>query len=204
MQKEKLSHELRKMRVLKKTAITWGKSKFAKDDHEFLKRTTDFKKRIPARNGDWAALSDFQLESRVTELVNEYAYLEACSKRLYKAWDEHLTKAMFTELTQGREDQDQVVGQVMGEIFPDPPAAGAMQKKEPVVNPGRGGSRPGAGRKTMGKIVKVSIALPDEDWLHIDKEIQNGTYRSLSDYFRSLHNATGLKALRVEQLKQQD
>ncbi|NHN33554.1 hypothetical protein [Paenibacillus agricola] len=183
--KQKLAYELKKLRGLKKAAITWEKSKFAKDDHEFLKKTTYFKKQIPVRNGDWAGLSDVQLENRITELVDEYAVLEAWADRLYKAWDERVAKAWLDELTQGSEDPSEMAGQREA-ILPDPPAA--VQKQETVVKPGRGGSRLGAGRKSLGKTVKVSIALPDEDWAYIEKEIQNGTYGSLADYFRSLHN----------------
>lgn len=54
----------------------------------------------------------------------------------------------------------------------------------PVKN-GRGGSRPGAGRKSLGIKKSVSISLPAEKWNEIDRLIQMGIYPSYSEYFRS-------------------
>ncbi|NHN35586.1 hypothetical protein G9U52_38540, partial [Paenibacillus sp. S3N08] len=124
-------------------------------------------------------LSDFQLENRVTELVNEFGFLESWADRLYKAWDERVAKSWLDELTQDNESQ----GEVVEEIFSEPPAVVQVQK--PAVKPGRGGSRPGSGRKVMGKTVIVSISLSYDEWGYIDTVIQNGTYASMADYFRS-------------------
>lgn len=50
-----------------------------------------------------------------------------------------------------------------------------------------GGKREGAGRKSMpGTRRSFSVTLPDEKWAEIDTLIQNQSYSSLADYFRSL------------------
>lgn len=50
-----------------------------------------------------------------------------------------------------------------------------------------GGKREGAGRKGIGTTRKVSISLPDMEWLLLDDLLKSGTIKNLSEYFRNLH-----------------
>lgn len=51
----------------------------------------------------------------------------------------------------------------------------------------RGGSRPGAGRKSIGDTKRLSITLPPGEWDKIDKLIQLGHAKNYADYFRNMH-----------------
>jgi hypothetical protein len=52
----------------------------------------------------------------------------------------------------------------------------------------RGGKREGAGSKTsIGITKKVSVTLPEEEWIKINKWIECGKFHSYSEYFRTAH-----------------
>ena len=51
----------------------------------------------------------------------------------------------------------------------------------------RGGTRPGAGRKSIGLNKRVAITLPAEEWAEIEKKKNAGDVESYADYFRKLH-----------------
>lgn len=65
-------------------------------------------------------------------------------------------------------------------------------KKETEIKEGqmkmdlRGGARPGAGRKLIGKRKPVKITLAPESWEEIDNLIQSGHFPSYAEYFRWL------------------
>ena len=56
---------------------------------------------------------------------------------------------------------------------------------EQIKPTGRGGSRKGAGRKSLGVKRPVSITLPPEMWDEIDNLIQNEKFSSYADFVRS-------------------
>ena len=50
-----------------------------------------------------------------------------------------------------------------------------------------GGSRPGAGRPSVGMRKVVSVSMPEEEWQKIDRLIESKNYTGYADYFRSIH-----------------
>lgn len=80
----------------------------------------------------------------------------------------------------------------VSEIKKNEPLKKQEMKKETEIKEGqmkmdlRGGARPGAGRKSIGKRKAVKIALSLEAWEEIDNLIQSGHFPSYAEYFRWL------------------
>jgi len=129
--------ELRRMRAVVSRML---KSEVAQDP-EFKKRAKEFVSLVPYKNEAYLRMAirantSTWLEVFFDERVNEFEHLVEWHNRMQR----------------------------LPERKADHPDAAPDENKAAANTRGRGGARPGAGRKRIGTTKTIKLTLPDEDW----------------------------------------
>jgi hypothetical protein len=129
--------ELRRMRAVVSRML---KSEVAAQNPEFKKRAKEFVSLVPYKNEAYLRMAirantSIWLETFFDERVNEFEHLVEWHNRMQR----------IPELKQ--EDPTDI-----------------RKEKVTKIKSGRGGARPGAGRKRIGTTRTIKLTLPDEDW----------------------------------------
>ncbi|MCY7487898.1 type II toxin-antitoxin system ParD family antitoxin [Paenibacillus alvei] len=189
MTKKDFMKKIAFLRKLKKDCLRLAGDKTLPKD--FRDEASSYAKKVPANNKDlvWSNDDPEKFMSVYDALYAEYSLIVDKFKAVAFTKEEKIKETEIKEEKNEFEEEMKKEVEIKGE---EETNKTSKKKESKIKDDGqvkmsfRGGFREGAGRPSLGIKKPVSITLEHYEWHEIDDLIQNGEYKSYSDFFRTL------------------